>query len=229
MERRRLSPPRPRATPSTGGSRPRRCYGQVPGDVRHSQRVRRVRGGLRPDRRPHWSRWCTGLAAALPIISVVKGTRTPFAMLIALFGGFGAAWPVAGRSALPRRGRARPNSSPGSSSRGVDIAASVSPAASLATAPATRPAVVSHPARPPCGVGELPNGTLIEAELADGDTAARAGPAANGDGPAAAECGLAVSCSAPAPSWNGSPGQHCGTAAGVLSPMVLLLDQTPWE
>jgi uncharacterized membrane protein YbhN (UPF0104 family) len=45
-------------------------------------------------RRPRWSRWCVGLPIALLITSAAEDAVTPFAMVIALFGGLGAGWLV---------------------------------------------------------------------------------------------------------------------------------------
>jgi uncharacterized membrane protein YbhN (UPF0104 family) len=45
-------------------------------------------------RRSHWSRWWTGVIAALLISGLAVGTLTPFAVVIVLFGGLLAGWLV---------------------------------------------------------------------------------------------------------------------------------------
>jgi uncharacterized membrane protein YbhN (UPF0104 family) len=45
-------------------------------------------------RRPRWSRWCVGLPLALLLTSAAEDAVTPFAMVIALFGGLGVGWLV---------------------------------------------------------------------------------------------------------------------------------------
>jgi glycosyltransferase 2 family protein len=43
-------------------------------------------------RRSRWSRWCTSLGTALLLTGLAVGTLTPFALVIALFGGLLAGW-----------------------------------------------------------------------------------------------------------------------------------------
>jgi glycosyltransferase 2 family protein len=105
-------------------------------------------------RRPHWSRWCPGLAAALLFTGLAKDTLTPFAVAIALFGGLTIGW-------LVRWALGAASVSPGAgalvpwlTSRGVqlrDLAAS------------DRPGNVRLE-------GHLADATAIEVYLADRDT-----------------------------------------------------------
>ncbi len=181
-------------------------------------------------RRPRWSRWCTGLAAALLITSVAQDTLTPFAMVIALFGGLGAGWLV--RWALGAAS-VRPSAAelvPWLRSHGVDIADLV-PSPPPGNVPSDSPSGRSstQPSRA-CLEGSLAEGTLIEVQLADRDT--------RGSGltrrlwamirlrrSAAGHLALSSRAQLERLALSSTVAQR----AGVLSPTVLLLDQTPRE
>ncbi len=181
-------------------------------------------------RRPRWSRWCTGLAAALLITSVAQDTLTPFAMVIALFGGLGAGWLV--RWALGAAS-VRPSAAelvPWLRSRGVDIA-DLKPGHQPGNDPSDSPSGRSstQPGRP-CLVGSLANGTLIEVQLADRDT--------RGSGLARRLWAMVrlrrsaaghIALSSRAQLERLALASTVAQLAGVLSPTVLLLDQTPRE
>ena len=181
-------------------------------------------------RRPRWSRWCTGLAAALLITSVAQDTLTPFAMVIALFGGLGAGWLV--RWALGAAS-VRPSAAelvPWLRSRGVDIA-DLKPSHQPGNGPSDSPSRRSstQPGRP-CLEGSLTNGTLIEVQLADRDTL--------GSGLARRLWAMVrlrrsaaghIALSSRAQLERLALASTVAQLAGVLSPTVLLLDQTPRE
>jgi uncharacterized membrane protein YbhN (UPF0104 family) len=181
-------------------------------------------------RRPRWSRWCTGLAAALLITSVAQDTLTPFAMVIALFGGLGAGWLV--RWALGAAS-VRPSTAelvPWLRSRGVDIA-DLKPSHQPGNGPSDSPSGRSstQPGRP-CLEGSLANGTLIEVQLADRDT--------RGSGLARRLWAVVrlrrsaaghIALSSRAQLERLALASTVAQLAGVLSPTVLLLDQTPRE
>jgi len=181
-------------------------------------------------RRPRWSRWCTGLAAALLITSVAQDTLTPFAMVIALFGGLGAGWLV--RWALGAAS-VRPSAAelvPWLRSRGVDIA-DLKPSHQPGNGPSDSPSGRSstQPGRP-CLEGSLTNGTLIEVQLADRDTL--------GSGLARRLWAMVrlrrsaaghIALSSRAQLERLALASTVAQLAGVLSPTVLLLDQTPRE
>jgi len=105
-------------------------------------------------RRPHWSRWCLWLAAALLLTGLAVDTLTPFAVAIALFGGLAIGWLV--RWALGAAS-VRPSAAalvPWLTRRGIplrDLAAS------------DRPGYVRLE-------GSLTDGTPVEVHLADRDT-----------------------------------------------------------
>ena len=179
-------------------------------------------------RRPRWSRWCTGLAAALLITSVAQDTLTPFAMVIALFGGLGAGWLV--RWALGAAS-VRPSAAelvPWLRSRGVDIA-DLMPSHQPGNGPSDSPSGRSstQPGRA-CLVGSLADGTLIEVQLADRDT--------RGSGLARRLWSMVrlrrsvaghIALSSRAELERLALASTVAQLAGVLSPTVLLLDQTP--
>lgn len=181
-------------------------------------------------RRPRWSRWCTGLAAALLITSVAQDTLTPFAMVIALFGGLGAGWLM--RWALGAAS-VRPSTAelvPWLRSRGVDIA-DLKPSHQPGNGPSDSPSSRSstQPGRP-CLEGSLANGTLIEVQLADRDT--------RGSGLARRLWAMVrlrrsaaghIALSSRAQLERLALASTVAQLAGVLSPTVLLLDQTPRE
>ena len=181
-------------------------------------------------RRPRWSRWCTGLAAALLITSVAQDTLTPFAMVIALFGGLGAGWLV--RWALGAAS-VRPSAAelvPWLRSRGVDIA-DLMPSHQPGNGPSDSPSGRSstQPGRA-CLEGSLANGTLIEVQLADRDT--------RGSGLARRLWAMVrlrrsaaghIALSSRAQLERLALASTVAQLAGVLSPTVLLLDQTPRE
>ncbi len=181
-------------------------------------------------RRPRWSRWCTGLAAALLITSVAQDTLTPFAMVIALFGGLGAGWLV--RWALGAAS-VRPSTAelvPWLRSRGVDIA-DLKPSHQPGNGPSDSPSDRSstRPGRPRLE-GSLANGTLIEVRLADRDT--------RGSGLARRLWAMVrlrrsaaghIALSSRAQLERLALASTVAQLAGVLSPTVLLLDQTPRE
>ena len=181
-------------------------------------------------RRPRWSRWCTGLASALLITSVAQDTLTPFAMVIALFGGLGAGWLV--RWALGAAS-VRPSAAelvPWLRSRGVDIA-DLMPSHQPGNGPSDSPSGRSstQPGRA-CLEGSLANGTLIEVQLADRDT--------RGSGLARRLWAMVrlrrsaaghIALSSRAQLERLALASTVAQRAGVLSPTVLLLDQTPRE
>jgi uncharacterized membrane protein YbhN (UPF0104 family) len=105
-------------------------------------------------RRPRWSRWCVGLPLALLITSGAEDAITPFAMVIALFGGLGIGWLV--RWALGAAS-VRPSAAeilPWLRARGVPVAA-LTP---------------GNHSRRAHFAGSLADGTPIEVQLADRDT-----------------------------------------------------------
>lgn len=181
-------------------------------------------------RRPRWSRWCTGLAAALLITSVAQDTLTPFAMVIALFGGLGAGWLV--RWALGAAS-VRPSTAelvPWLRSRGVDIA-DLKPSHQPGNGPTDSPSGRSstQPGRP-CLEGSLADGTPVEVQLADRDT--------RGSGLAQRLWAMVrlrrsaaghIALSSRAQLERLALASTVAQRAGVLSPTVLLLDQTPRE
>ena len=189
-------------------------------------------------RRPRWSRWCTGLAAALLITSVAQDTLTPFAMVIALFGGLGAGWLV--RWALGAAS-VRPSTAelvPWLRSRGVDIADLV-PSHPPGNVPGDRPG--NGPSDSPSGrsraqprraclEGSLADGTPVEVQLADRDT--------RGSGLAQRLWATVrlrrstaghIALSSRAQLERLALASTVAQRARVLSPTVLLLDQTPRE
>ena len=182
------------------------------------------------NRRPRWSRWCTGLAAALLITSVAQDTLTPFAMVIALFGGLGAGWLV--RWALGAAS-VRPSAAelvPWLRSRGVDIA-DLMPSHQPGNGPSDSPSGRSstQPGRP-CLEGSLANGTPVEVQLADRDTL--------GSGLARRLWAMVrlrrsaaghIALSSRAQLERLALASTVAQLAGVLSPTVLLLGQTPRE
>ena len=187
-------------------------------------------------RRPRWSRWCTGLAAALLITSVAQDTLTPFAMVIALFGGLGAGWLV--RWALGAAS-VRPSAAelvPWLRSRGVDIADLV-PSHPPGNVPATGRCPSDSPSgrsstqpRRACLEGSLADGTPVEVQLADRDT--------RGSGLARRLWSMVrlrrsaaghIALSSRAQLERLALASTVAQRAGVLSPTVLLLDQTPRE
>ena len=179
-------------------------------------------------RRPRWSRWCTGLAGALLITSVAQDTLTPFAMVIALFGGLGAGWLV--RWALGAAS-VRPSAAelvPWLRSRGVDIA-DLMPSHQPGNGPSDSPSGRSR-AKPgrACLEGSLADGTLIEVQLANRDT--------RGSGLARRLWSMVrlrrsvaghIALSSRAELERLALASTVAQLAGVLSPTVLLLDQTP--
>lgn len=185
-------------------------------------------------RRPRWSRWCTGLAAALLITSVAQDTLTPFAMVIALFGGLGAGWLV--RWALGAAS-VRPSAAellPWLRSRGVDIADLVPshpPGNDPSDGPGNSPSGRSSAQpRRACLVGSLADGTLIEVQLADRDT--------RGSGLARRLWAMIrlrrsaaghIALSSRAQLERLALASTVAQRASVLSPTILLLDQTPRE
>jgi glycosyltransferase 2 family protein len=189
-------------------------------------------------RRPHWSRWCTGLAAALLITSVAQDTLTLFAMVIALFGGLGAGWLV--RWALGAAS-VRPSVAelvPWLRSRGVDIADLVPshppgnvPGARPGNGPSDSPSGRSRAQpRRACLEGSLADGTPVEVQLADRDT--------RGSGLARRLWAMVrlrrstaghIALSSRAQLERLALASTVAQRAGVLSPTVLLLDQTPRE
>jgi uncharacterized membrane protein YbhN (UPF0104 family) len=187
-------------------------------------------------RRSRWSRWCTGLAAALLVTTVAQDTLTPFAMVIALFGGLGAGWLV--RWALGAAS-VRPSAAelvPWLRSRGVDIADLVpgdqpgnvtsDPAGNVpADSPSGRP---SAQPRRACLEGSLADGTAVEVQLADRDTrgsglARRLWAAVRLRPGAAGHIALSSRVQLERLALASTLAQH----AGVISPAVLLLDETP--
>jgi uncharacterized membrane protein YbhN (UPF0104 family) len=181
-------------------------------------------------RRPRWWRWCTGLAAALLITSVAQDTLTLFAMVIALFGGLGAGWLV--RWALGAAS-VRPGAAelvPWLRSRGVDIADLVpshppgnGPSDSFSGRSSTQP-------RRACLEGSLADGTPVEVQLADRDT--------RGSGLARRLWAMVrlrrstaghIALSSRAQLERLALASTVAQRACVLSPTVLLLDQTPRE
>jgi glycosyltransferase 2 family protein len=197
-------------------------------------------------RRPRWSRWCTGLAAALLITSVAQDTLTPFAMVIALFGGLGAGWLV--RWALGAAS-VRPSAAelvPWLRSRGVDIAdlvpshppgnshsdptgngSSDRPGNGPSDSPSGRSRAKPRRA---CLEGSLADGTLIEVQLANRDT--------RGSGLARRLWAMVrlrrsaaghIALSSRAQLERLALASTLAQRARVLSPTVLLLDQTPRE
>jgi glycosyltransferase 2 family protein len=191
-------------------------------------------------RRPRWSRWCVGLPAALLITSAAEDAVTPFAMVIALFGGLGVGWLV--RWAL---GAASVRPSPAElvpwlRRRGVDIAdlgPSPQPGPLPGPRPGTtpgglgdRPAPPSGPARRVHLAGSLADGTVVEVQLADRDT--------RGSGLARRLWALArlrrdaagrMVLSSRAQLERLALASTVAQRAGVLCPTVLLLDETPRE
>lgn len=189
-------------------------------------------------RRSRWSRWCTGLAAALLITSLAQDTLTLFAMVIALFGGLGAGWLV--RWALGAAS-VRPSAAelvPWLRSRGVNIA-ELAPSHQPGTGPSDPAGNV--PSDPPSGrssphpsrarlEGSLADGTPVEVQLADRDTRGsglgrrlwavvrlRRGAAGH----------LALSSRVQLERL--ALASTLARRAGVICPEVLLLDETPRE
>jgi glycosyltransferase 2 family protein len=197
-------------------------------------------------RRSHWSRWCTGLVAALLITTVAQDTLTPFAMVIALSGGLGAGllvrWALGAASVRPSAAELVP----WLRSRGVDIVDLVpgyqpgnGPSDPTGNGPSSRPG--NGPSDSPSGrpsaqsrrahlKGSLADGTPVEVQLADRDTrgsglarglwaAVRLRPGAAGHIALSSRVQLERLALASA----------LAQRAGVLSPAVLLLDETPRE
>ena len=200
-------------------------------------------------RRSRWSRWCAGLTTALLLTSGAENTITPFAVVIALFGGLGVGWLV--RWALGAAS-VRPSAAellPWLRSRGVHIA-DLAPTPSPGTGPAPSPSPGSgrppgsdqpgtgqpgggKPGSPPPRVrleGSLTDGTPVEVQLADRDTRGsglgrrlwamvRLRPGAAGH----------IALSSRVQLERLALASSLAQRAGVLCPAVLLLDQTPRE
>jgi glycosyltransferase 2 family protein len=163
-------------------------------------------------RRPHWSRWCPGLAAALLITGLAVDTLTPFALVIALFGGLTVGWLV--RWAL-RAASVRPSAAdllPWLTRRGVPI---------RDLAPCDRPGYVRL-------AGHLTDATPVEVYLADRDTRGtglarrlwalvRLRPGLAGHVPLSTRAQLERLALA----------SSLAGDRGVLAPRVLLLEETP--
>jgi uncharacterized membrane protein YbhN (UPF0104 family)/tRNA A-37 threonylcarbamoyl transferase component Bud32 len=181
-------------------------------------------------RRPRWSRWCMGLAAALLITSVAQDTLTPFAMVVALFGGLGTGWLV--RWALGAAS-ARPSAAelvPWLRSCGVDIAELV-PSHPTGNGPSDSPSGRSSTQpRRACLEGSLADGTPVEVQLADRDTRGsglgrrlwavvrlRRGAAGH------------ITLSSRVELERLALASTLAQRAGLLCPEVLLLDETPRE
>jgi uncharacterized membrane protein YbhN (UPF0104 family) len=207
-------------------------------------------------RRPRWSRWCVWLPIALLITSGVEDAITPFAVVIALFGGLGFGWLV--RWALGAAS-VRPSAAellPWLRRRGLDVATLTPrshpgdrPAGTANDPPTSQPAVAgpsnptspstsaSQPAAPPDNrsrrvhlEGSLADGTPVEVQLSDRDT--------RGSGLARLVWALVrlrpgaaghIAFSSRVQLERLALASTLAQRTGVLCPQVLLLDETPRE
>lgn len=165
-------------------------------------------------RRSRWRGWCLGLGAALLITGAAEDTLTPFALVIALFGGLATGWLVrwAFGAASVRPGAAE--LLPWLVGRGVPLAG---------LTPSDRYGGASL-------AGRLTDGTPVEVELANRDTRGsglggrlwalvRLQPGATGH----------IALSSRVQLERRALASTLAQRAGVLSPAVLLLDETPGE